>query len=518
MGGVLRRAAAAAAVTLLGLSSGCATLDRQGTWAVTPCPSAAVPDLTGDGVADLAGNDGNNALHYYRGDGHAGLTDAGTAWAGFGPWWGYTRITVADFNGDGHADIAGVDPYGDLRVFFGDGNGHWFGGQLMWPAGGNWTNFKYLAAGDFNSDGKADIVSYADDGNPRLFAGDGAGHVTGPPTMGLPAGAFTGFADIVAGDFNGDGLWDIAAVNASHDLGLYLGDGTGHLTAVGAGVLMWPGGGQFTRRIAAGDYNGDGFLDVAQITASGALALYAGDGTGHLRTGTGQPATMSTPGVWWTNHRPAGTPSSGCWQGRTVIMPLGDSITYGTASSTGDGYRAPLATLLGGSAPMGSGWLYEGSINSGSSFWSHEGHGGYTIDQLNAGLSGWLPAAGNARLPVNLILLDAGTNDSEQNRTGAQMLTSMSTLLDSVHTADPAARVLVAQITITGLDTPAQQQAEQDFDNGLPALAAAKGTWVRTVDMRGVALSGDQLHPGDAGYQDMAGRWYAALMTAGWLP
>jgi lysophospholipase L1-like esterase len=481
----------------------------------TTC-TTSVPDATGDGLADVIGTDSNDTLHIYRGDGHGSLADAGTIWSGGGPWWHWTRITSADFNGDGRADVAGVDPYGDLRVFFGDGSGHWNGGQLAWPAGGNWGNFLYLTSGDFNNDGKADIVAYAG-GDPRWYAGDGAGHVTGPPLMGLPSGAWNGFSDIAAGDLNGDGNLDIAALNAGHDIALYLGDGTGHLVVAGAGVLMLPASGQW-RHIAAGDYNGDGLVDLAATNAAGDMVLLPGDGTGHLRTGA--PTLMWPAGGVFSGYRTlVGTPSSACFASRSTIMPLGDSITWGTNSTTGDGYRKPLADLLNPVTPMGSRWLYEGSLDSGDQWWSHEGHGGWTIDNLANSIASWLPLAGHARLPVGLVLLDAGTNDAGiSNHTSTQMLASMSTLLDHILAADPGARILVSQITITLRDTTAQQQAETDFDNGLPTLAASKGANVRVVDMRGVALSADQLHPGDAGYNDMAGRWYAAMAAANWLP
>ncbi len=194
--------------------------------------------------------------------------------------------------------------------------------------------------------------------------------------------------------------------------------------------------------------------------------------------------------------------------GANHLMPLGDSITVGACSTSGDGYRDRLdAQLRAADYPP----VWVGTQVSASGM-RHEGHGGWTIDQLAAGVQGgWLAS------PPEWVLLDAGTNDGGQNRTAAQMLASMSTLLDRILAAGVGVKVIVAQITITTYNTAAQQQAEQDYDNGLPALATSKGWRVRTVDMRGVELAPAStctpggVYPDDAGYQQMADRWYAAV-------
>jgi lysophospholipase L1-like esterase len=196
--------------------------------------------------------------------------------------------------------------------------------------------------------------------------------------------------------------------------------------------------------------------------------------------------------------------------GTGQIMPLGDSITVGACSEATSGYRGPLDTRLraAGYPPR---WVGTQLDAAGL---RHEGHGGYTIAQLTAGVrGGWLAS------PVEWVLVDAGTNDDGQGRTSAQMLADMSTLLDEVLArTGPGGKVLVAQVTITTYNTAAQQAEEQAFDSGLPALAAAKGWRVRTVDMRGVELDPDAatcppggVHPDDTGYQQMADRWYTAI-------
>jgi hypothetical protein len=97
---------------------------------------------------------------------------------------------------------------------------------------------------DFNGDGKIDIAGIDANNDLRLYAGTGAGKLTcGCGLMWPGGGQWGGFKHIVAGDFNGDGKIDIAGIDANNDLKLYTGDGTGKLT--GGGTLMWPDGGRW---------------------------------------------------------------------------------------------------------------------------------------------------------------------------------------------------------------------------------------------------------------------------------
>jgi lysophospholipase L1-like esterase len=305
------------------------------------------------------------------------------------------------------------------------------------------------------------------------------------------------------------------AIDARSDMQLYTSDGAGHLTG---GQHVWPAGGLWRgfRDIAVADFSSDGWVDVAGIDAYGDLRLYTGSSSGQLSGG----ALMWPGRGLWGGFRQiaADARTVPCAGARTVYLPLGDSITEGYKSRSGNGYRAVLADKLSTVAPMGCGWSYAGTQASGSRYYPHEGHSGETINQIASHLPASLNAMAPAGLPVSVVLLGAGTNDDGQNRTADRMLSDMSALLDRIHAGRPSTKVLVAQITITTRNSPAQQQAERDFNAGLPALAAGKGGWVRVVDMSDVHLSADRIHPDDAGYADMAGRWHTALTANGWLP
>ncbi len=74
------------------------------------------------------------------------------------------------------------------------------------------------------------------------------------------------------------------------------------------------------------------------------------------------------------------TPASAAPDTPIRLMPLGDSITWGLQSSTGNGYRGPLWSEL---AADGHPLDFVGTVRNGSmSDPDNEGHSGYRIDQI----------------------------------------------------------------------------------------------------------------------------------------
>jgi uncharacterized repeat protein (TIGR01451 family) len=227
-------------------------------------------------------------------------------------------LTTADFNRDGHADIAIATFNSSIVVRLGDGTGA-FGAPasiaLTFGANG-------IAAGDFNRDGKTDLAVSGGLTNYAIAIGDGSGgfatpvtHSTGPsPTaittadfnrdgkldlltlhesqndayvlLGVGDGTFSAPTEILTGtqplfaavaDVSGDGIPDIAIANRqSGDVSVYIGVGDGSFPdPVPYGV-----GGAPTH-IGAGDFDGDGDLDLAMSRGIplGAMLLNNGDGT-----------------------------------------------------------------------------------------------------------------------------------------------------------------------------------------------------------------------------------------------
>ena len=206
----------------------------------------------------------------------------------------------------------------------------------------------------------------------------------------------------------------------------------------------------------------------------------------------------------------AGLPGYGQSSVNLRIMPLGDSITAGAQSTTGNGYRGPLSTALAGQIGILDfvGTQFDGTMNDPD----NEGHYGYKISDIapltNASLSTYKP---------NLVLLDAGINDLGQNYQIPTAPSRLASLIDQILAAEPDATVLVAQLIING--DPTLESERETFNSQLPAIVQARasaGQHVALVDMSALTtadLSGT-LHPNDSGYQLMAKAWDASIQQA----
>jgi hypothetical protein len=254
----------------------------------------AVGDFNGDGVPDLAtANDtdfGTVTILLGNGDG----TFTATATSPVTEVYAYS-IAVGDFNGDGIPDLAvanlcGDDPTcrsaGTVTILLGNGDGT-FTATATSPATGN--SPVSIAVGDFNGDGILDLAVANNDSNSvTVLLGNGDGTFTATATS--PATGQNPFS-IAVGDFNGDGIPDLAVVNQCGNNGpcapngtvtVLLGNGDGTFTA----TAVNPATGSQPRSIVAADFNGDGIPDLAVVNFGpygdpvGSVTILLGNGDG----------------------------------------------------------------------------------------------------------------------------------------------------------------------------------------------------------------------------------------------
>ena len=248
----------------------------------------AVRDFNGDGKLDLAVA---NPKHFSKGDFVSIRLGTGTGSFGnptnFGQGIYPTSIVAGDFNGDSKVDLATVSGNnGNISILFGDGTG-----SFSTPVNIKTPTSKLnVATADFNGDGKLDLVTsnYTSDTDKQIsvFLGDGNGNFNAP--IHLNTKVYYSYIlqeGIVTGDFNSDRNIDIAAIDyANNAVSVFLGDGTGNFgTATNFTVLQKPSS------LIAGDFNGDGKLDLATSSDGGLrnkVSLLLGDGTGNFGTAT----------------------------------------------------------------------------------------------------------------------------------------------------------------------------------------------------------------------------------------
>ncbi len=198
------------------------------------------------------------------------------------------------------------------------------------------------------------------------------------------------------------------------------------------------------------------------------------------------------------------------------LMPIGDSITAGYRSSTGNGYRGPLWPQL---INDGDALDFVGSQRSGVMFDpDNEGYFGNRIDQIAGLINGEL-----ALYQPNVVLLHIGTNDLGQNYQVSTAPARLASLIDQILAADPGVTILVAQLIPNS--TASVQASINTYNSQIPGIVQARvnaGKHVYTVSMSSLNLGdlNDGLHPNDGGYQKMADNWHTGIkqvISMGWV-
>ncbi|MFT3684380.1 MAG: FG-GAP-like repeat-containing protein [Phycisphaerales bacterium] len=183
------------------------------------------------------------------------------------------RISTGDFNGDGKIDLVYTYPGSQSRVTvqLGVGNGT-FGSPVDLGAGNAPT---HVAVADMNADGKLDLV-IANNGSPfcSLRYGNGDGTFAAPLT--IQVGNAYHLAAIA--DVTGDGRPDIVLGSTSGSVQIVINNGNGTF-GLGANPLLFPSGSVYA--LETGDFNGDGRPDIVAANSAGsvvAVLLNVGSG------------------------------------------------------------------------------------------------------------------------------------------------------------------------------------------------------------------------------------------------
>lgn len=196
------------------------------------------------------------------------------------------------------------------------------------------------------------------------------------------------------------------------------------------------------------------------------------------------------------------------------IEALGASITFGIASTDGNGYRKSLRDRLrGGGSPV----KMVGSTAGGTMKDNpNEGWPGLRVDEIQ------VKATSVAQNKPNIVLINAGTNDAIQNKDIATIQGRMNSLLNDVYSYSPTATIILsALVPSRDLDIQARAQAINQQYRDLAGSLQVAGKRIAFLDtqnafdgLTAADLSGDGIHPSDAGYAKFAELWYNAVKQA----
>jgi FG-GAP-like repeat/Abnormal spindle-like microcephaly-assoc'd, ASPM-SPD-2-Hydin len=261
--------------------------------------SVVAADFNGDGKLDLAiANQADNTVSILLGQVDGTFSVKTDYPVGSVPSW----VVQGDFNGDGFIDLAvsnencSYDQEGDLlcnpgsiSILLGNGDGT-FQPHVDLPSG---TQPLGIAVGDFNGDGKLDLVTANGVGDTvSVFLGNGNGTFAAPVAYATASGPLS----LITADFNDDGKLDVA-VGTGGTISVLIGNGDGTFQAHRDTNLLSSTSAQ---GLASGDFNKDGKMDIVVVGTlagtggGGATQVFLGNDDGTFSVASGYTVGYGT--------------------------------------------------------------------------------------------------------------------------------------------------------------------------------------------------------------------------------
>lgn len=201
------------------------------------------------------------------------------------------KIGTGDFDEDGKLDIIQKTNGTAYTVFAGNGNGTFKAGvsySVPFTMSTD-TNDSPPIVEDYNKDGNLDfILADTTNGKVYLFFGNGNGTFQSPVSYATTTASAT---DVYSADLNNDGYTDLVTSDSKSNgvASILIGNADGTFQA--AKTLEGTGGSDYSVRL--GDLNNDGNVDIV-ASFTGTMKVYLGNGSGNFQAGSTFSGTLGT--------------------------------------------------------------------------------------------------------------------------------------------------------------------------------------------------------------------------------
>lgn len=328
-------------------------------YSVTSVPAGFSMSLDG-GVSSVVATGLSNGTSYVfsvraqnaKGTSDAGASNsarpcstAGTIGSGvpFGPYGPAASAALGDFNADGRLDL--VVPSVDAGVVTLRGNGD---GSFASPVAAVAVGTGVPFAADVDRDGRADVVLSDGTSAARVFWADASGALSTSVDLAIPSGTLGAWA---VGDFNNDGAPDVVTVprSAADPISVFRRDlARSFFAPVNSSGLL--SSATPNNWVAVADFNGDGNLDLAVALAGTGrgVKVLVGNGAGGFTAGPVASSSSNVTGLATGDFNADGRVDllAGTFNGQPTVL-----LGTGTGAFTSAGAMATGYTSFAGVAP-----------------------------------------------------------------------------------------------------------------------------------------------------------------------
>ena len=304
--------------------------------------AVATGDLDNDNRMDfVVANEGSNSIGIFY----------GFNYTSFQSQWTYrsvdiiapSGIVVGNFNYDNGLDIGVTySTSNNICIFLGSGNGSFSNGTIY--STGNGSQPHGISTGDFNKDGRLDIV-VANSGTNEVGVLLSYGNGSFASITTYSTGASSTPIAVVVDDFNNDSRLDLVVANyGNNSVGILLGHGNGSFSDV---IIYSTGVGSTPRCVAVGDFTNDGSLDIAvTILNIDGVGIFLGNGNGTFRNLTIFPIGESSQ-PWWITVGDFNSDNQ-----LDIAIAMSNNNNVGILLGCGNGTFAPLLTYSTGTGSL----------------------------------------------------------------------------------------------------------------------------------------------------------------------